>query len=695
MDQRRFTFERLLFGGLMLALTGCPGDDVPSSTSDGSTGGSDDSGSITNVTSVTNATTAVTDTDSADSSGGDTTAATDPTNGMTDSGATDSGATDSGGSTDTGATDSGGSTDTGGAVCGDDMAEGAEDCDGLDLAGADCVTEGFDGGVLACAGDCTFDTSACTMISCGNDLIEGMETCDGTDLAGEDCVSQGFAGGGALSCLGDCSDYDTSGCVGGPDLTCADEDIGGALGLAVTSGNTVGEDNDLDGSCGAAGGPDRTITFTAPADDDYNFDTLGSSFDTKLTVFTECDVASELACNDDAFPGNLSLVTVPLVAGQTVLVVVDGFNGATGDWVLNVSQGPFGPACGDGVLDAGEDCDGLDLGGETCATQGFLGGPLACDGACAFDTTGCVLAGMGDCCAANGSPGCDDAGCTTAICAADAFCCDTTWDQQCADEAVLEPACSGVGGSCPVPPVCEDQNIGSALGLAVASGDTTGADDDLAGSCGLASGPDEVVTFIAPSDGDYVFDTFGSGYDTKLSLFSDCATEISCNDDAVGLQSELTLAMTAGQSVLVVVDGFNGATGPWVLNIAQVLDLSCSEAVGVAPTSMGTNVGEDDDLTEGCGGGGGPETVVEYTAAVAGVHTFDAIGSDYDTVLAAFVDCAGAQIVCNDDFAGNPLCGGFACSQLDVDLSVGETVLISVAGFTGATGNWVLNVTEP
>jgi hypothetical protein len=46
---------------------------------------------------------------------------------------------------------------------------------------------------------------------CGNDVIEGTEVCDGTDLNGEDCVSQGFDSG-SLGCLGDCSGYDTSGC---------------------------------------------------------------------------------------------------------------------------------------------------------------------------------------------------------------------------------------------------------------------------------------------------------------------------------------------------------------------------------------------------------------------------------------------------------------------------------------------------
>ncbi len=42
-----------------------------------------------------------------------------------------------------------------------------------------------------------------------------------------------------------------------------------------------------------------------------------------------------------------------------------------------------------------------------------------------------------DCCFASGVPGCDDPTCQATVCAADPFCCDTSWDSICADEAVL------------------------------------------------------------------------------------------------------------------------------------------------------------------------------------------------------------------------------------------------------------------
>jgi hypothetical protein len=49
-----------------------------------------------------------------------------------------------------------------------------------------------------------------------------------------------------------------------------------------------------------------------------------------------------------------------------------------------------GAACGDGVREGAEACDGADLGGQDCVSIGLASGTLACDGSCAFDTTGCV-----------------------------------------------------------------------------------------------------------------------------------------------------------------------------------------------------------------------------------------------------------------------------------------------------------------
>ena len=45
--------------------------------------------------------------------------------------------------------------------------------------------------------------------------------------------------------------------------------------------------------------------------------------------------------------------------------------------------------------DPGEQCDGSDLGGATCASLGFTGGTLSCNTNCVFDTSGCTGGGGG------------------------------------------------------------------------------------------------------------------------------------------------------------------------------------------------------------------------------------------------------------------------------------------------------------
>jgi len=52
---------------------------------------------------------------------------------------------------------------------------------------------------------------------------------------------------------------------------------------------------------------------------------------------------------------------------------------------------PYPPpsTCGNGVINAGEDCDQGDLGGESCGSLALGPGLLACGAGCIFDTSGC------------------------------------------------------------------------------------------------------------------------------------------------------------------------------------------------------------------------------------------------------------------------------------------------------------------
>ena len=99
------------------------------------------------------------------------------------------------------------------STCGDGAINGSDQCDGKLLNNASCMSLGFTSGTLKCSDTCTYDTSACVDASanCGNGAIDGNEDCDVGNLNGEDCVSQGFDGGD-LACGSNCK-FDTTACV--------------------------------------------------------------------------------------------------------------------------------------------------------------------------------------------------------------------------------------------------------------------------------------------------------------------------------------------------------------------------------------------------------------------------------------------------------------------------------------------------
>ena len=67
---------------------------------------------------------------------------------------------------------------------------------------------------------------------------------------------------------------------------------------------------------------------------------------------------------------------------------------------------------------------------------------------------GCNACGdlaAGDCCAAHDAPYCNNAACCSVVCAMDAFCCDTLWDGLCVDAAEKDPLCGCAGVGCGAP----------------------------------------------------------------------------------------------------------------------------------------------------------------------------------------------------------------------------------------------------
>jgi hypothetical protein len=135
-----------------------------------------------------------------------------------------------------------GATETTSSACGDGIADPGEACDGEDLGGATCESEGFDRGALACTAICQLDTSGCE--GCGDEVLGPGEECDSFELGGETCESQGFDAG-ILGCTGRCT-FDTSICylcgngVLEPGEACEGANLDGQTCVGLGQGYTGG-----------------------------------------------------------------------------------------------------------------------------------------------------------------------------------------------------------------------------------------------------------------------------------------------------------------------------------------------------------------------------------------------------------------------------------------------------------------------
>lgn len=106
-----------------------------------------------------------------------------------------------------------------------------------------------------------------------------------------------------------------------------------------------------------------------------------------------------------------------------------------------------------------------------------------------------------------------------------------------------------------------------------------------------------------------------SGYDTKVYVLDADLTSVGCNDDSCSspaggaFRSFLTFVpVSAGQSYFIVVDGWSGAAGDYVIEVTQAGDVSCPVTVpsdalaeiepchgGTEPETTGC-VGDDDQV---------------------------------------------------------------------------------------------------
>lgn len=223
-------------------------------------------------------------------------------------------------------------------------------------------------------------------------------------------------------------------------------------------------------------------------------------------------------------------------------------------------------------------------------------------------------------------------------------------------------------------------------------------------SCG---GPDVCYNFTAPLTANYRLTLCGSLFDTGLLIYNfTCPTNpinpldfICGNDDLCGVHSEIpSLPLFAGQTVLIVVDGWGAGFGSYQLMISETPppppndDCFLALDLPIPSTVSGSTIGASSDDVIPCGttisapgvwysvfGTGN-----ELTASTCG-------GYDYDTKINVYTGgCAAPICVGGNDDA----CGLGLGSRLTWSSVPGQPYQILVQGFEGQTGEFELSISE-
>ena len=256
-------------------------------------------------------------------------------------------------------------------------------------------------------------TAAPTSSTTTGEPTTGMPTTDGTTTdgtTGRETTGRETTSGGTEPAM----------TTGGPGETTAATTTGveGSTGLGEESstgpvilcGNAmIDENEECDGAnldamdCKTLGFSGGTLTCTPQCIFDKSKCTSPSCGDSTVDPGEECDCGQQGANCTAVQLGNAACTTLPSPGGGNYSAGTLACN-SPGSCSFNKAACVY---CGDGIKNAAEACDGADLGGQTCQTQGFNGGgSLSCN-ACAFNTGGCqnIVCGNGQC--QNGEDSCN------------------------------------------------------------------------------------------------------------------------------------------------------------------------------------------------------------------------------------------------------------------------------------------------
>ena len=351
---------------------------------------------------------------------------------------------------------------------------------------------------------------------------------------------------------------------------------------------------------------------------------------------------------------------------------------SVGTVTASVSSTAAGPTCGNGQADGGEECDGSDLGGQSCVGLGFVGGALSCTGGCTFDTDGCTECGNG---AREAGEDCDDGGTDSgdgcgADCRFEGTSCQDSIDVVMNDDDVIEIATTNQGGAA------------------------------APGSCLDAAGPGRVIRVMPESDGFLRawVKRNGTTFDSSLRMGYHCDDTFVCADsyDAGGdlAGGEVgALFVEEGQETYVIVEAFAaGEVGDFTVQLALsrgrcdgpvVIPVEPGGEDGIA--AWGFNGDQGNDAFGSCGGNG--EDVTYELVAEGDVNEVDVVvdvvaGFPFNPVLISRIG------ECDEGFDEFECSGsnGVGQSESIQGLPIDEGAWVFADSTTNSDGGFVLRV---
>ena len=156
----------------------------------------------------------------------------------------------------------------------------------------------------------------------------------------------------ALACTSSKGEEPTAEEEAPPSNACVQIDLGSAIGEPVQTG-TLTPGVGRFGYCGEIelgmgsdsgdyyswGGLEKIFVWTAPSSSTFTVYTLGSQYDTTLSLKGAC-AGPSMACDDDGGRNLDSLLTFSATEGQSYIIILDAYSSYEGgEWVLNIIEG--------------------------------------------------------------------------------------------------------------------------------------------------------------------------------------------------------------------------------------------------------------------------------------------------------------------------------------------------------------------